>query len=496
MKQNNFGFRSSGRLAPSGLGMRQALGLAVALCLVLAAAAWAERTSLKPGWNMFSAQQDVEVGQEVSRDAEKKLPMLRNSRVDNYVNNLGRRLAKNAPGEKFPYQFKVVNDNAINAFALPGGFIYINRGVIEAATTESQLSGVIAHEIAHVALRHGTNQASKASAAQVPLAILGGLLGNDSTGAMLAQLGAGFAANSVLLKYSRTAESQADLMGTQILYDSKLDTRGMAQFFEIIAAENQGGRQPEFFSNHPNPDNRIAGVNREIASLGGSQRGFQSDSKDFQTIKRYVRSLPTPPADKTSQTLRGDNTDAGQSRRQPEQPSDRWKSYQNSVLRIDYPDNWLTFGQGDAVTITPRNGMVDDGRGNQALAFGALVNVYEPHPDDRFGQGLQGGGFGGRGGDAALERDTDQLIVALRQSNPTMRVIRDHQAIRVDNVDAFSTRLSNDSPLAGGVRETNWLITLQRPEGLLFVVFVAPEREFQSYEKTFQQMLMSMRFSR
>lgn len=192
-----------------GQTLRQSLALVASLALVLAPAAWAAdgRTVLKPGWNMFSPQQDIEVGQQVSLDAERQLPMLNNSRVDNYVNNLGRRLSAKAPGEKYPYQFKVVNDRTINAFALPGGPTYINRGVIEAADNESQLAGVMAHEISHVALRHGTNQASKASAAQVPLAILGGMLGSNSTKAVLAQLGASFALNSILLKYSRTAES-------------------------------------------------------------------------------------------------------------------------------------------------------------------------------------------------------------------------------------------------------------------------------------------------
>lgn len=218
--------------------------------MVLAPLALADRTPLKPGWNMFSPQQDVEVGQQVSKEAERQLPMLNNSRVDNYMNNLGRKLSSRAPGEKYPYQFKVVNDRAINAFALPGGRIYINRGVIEAADNEAQLAGVVAHKASHVALRHGTNQASKASAAQMPLAILGGMLGSNSTGAVLAQLGAGFAVNSILLKYSRTAESQADIMGWQILYDSGYDPRAMAQFLEKIQAQDKGGQPVAFFSSH------------------------------------------------------------------------------------------------------------------------------------------------------------------------------------------------------------------------------------------------------
>jgi len=493
MNEANLRDGVAARVGTIGHSLRLAMALVAALSLALAPAAWANRTSLTPGWNMFSPQQDVEVGQQASKDAEKQLPMLNNSRVDNYVNNLGRKLATKAPGEKYPYHFKVVNDRAINAFALPGGPIYINRGVIEAAGTESQLAGVIAHEISHVALRHGTNQASKASAAQVPLAILGGLLGSNSTGAMVAQLGAGFAVNSVLLKYSRTAESQADTMGTQILYDSKLDTRGMAQFFEVIQADNQGGRQAEFFSNHPNPDNRIASVNKEISLLGGSLRGYQSDSSEFRDIKKYVQSLPAPPPKNTTQTLQGDpgTNDGGQRTSS--------KSFQNSVLRIDYPDNWQAYGQGDAATIAPRGGLVNDGNGNQALALGVIINIFELYSDgdqSQYTRRLQGPGYGQQGSNtshASLEQATDRLIVELRLSNRNLRVIQNHDHFQVNGQQVESTYLSNDSPVAGGGRETNWLITLQRPEGLLFIVFVAPEREFQNYENTFQRMLNSVR---
>src|SRR5439155_12851259 len=164
----------------------------------------------------------------------------------NYIEALGRKLAAHAPGEKYPYQFRIVNDTAINAFALPGGFVYVNRGAIEAADNEGQIAGVMAHEIGHVVLRHGTNQMSKAYIAQAPLAVLGGVLGSNSIGGVLAQLGVSFAANSLLLKYSRDAESQADLMGTQILQDSGYDPRAMVEFFEKIQAESKG-RAVQFF---------------------------------------------------------------------------------------------------------------------------------------------------------------------------------------------------------------------------------------------------------
>ncbi|MBI2818271.1 MAG: M48 family metalloprotease [Acidobacteria bacterium] len=483
-----------------GQSLPWAVALVVTLALVLAPLASADRTLLKPGWNMFSAQQDIEVGQQVSKEAEQQMRMLNDRRVDNYVNNLGRRLAAKAPGEKYPYQFKVVNDRAINAFALPGGPVYINRGVIEAADNEAQLAGVLAHEISHVALRHGTNQASKASAAQMPLAILGGMLGSNSVGATLAQLGASFALNSILLKYSRTAESQADLMGAQILYDSGYDARAMAQFFEKIQAQDQGGQPVEFFSNHPNPGNRIQSVNQEIDKLGGAGRGYNTNSREFDDAKRDVRSLPAPPA--KGQPLQADNrrNDGGRQGSQPEWPSDRFVSFQNSVLSINHPDNWQAYGQGDAATIAPRGGMVNDDNGNQALAYGVIVNIYEPHLD-AYGQRLKGRGYGQGSGQGSrqdshslLEQATDELVQELRQSNRNMRVVRSHEDISVNGSDALSTYISNESPIGG--RETNWLVTVQRPEGLLFLVFTAPDRDFQSYESAFQQMLYSVRTNR
>ena len=446
------------------------------------------RTQLKPGWNMFSPQQDIEVGQQASVEAERQVPLLNDSRVDNYLNSIGRRLAAQTPGYKFAYTYKAVNDKAINAFALPGGHMYINRGTIEAATTEAQLAGVMAHEASHVALRHGTNQASKASAAQVPLAILGGLLGSNSTGAALAQLGAGFTVNSILLKYSRDAESQADTMGTQILYDAGYDPRGMSQFFETLQAQDKGGNRVAFFNSHPNPDRRIENVTEEVARLGNAQRGSNPGSQEFAQIKRYVQSLPAP---------RPNQLQAQQRQNAPGRAdgnSERFVSFENALLRIDYPDNWQTFGQGDAVTIAPRGGMVSDRNGNQAMAYGVLVNIYEPHAD-RYGSKLQGPGFG-QGAGMPAEEATDQLVETLRQSNPNMRVVRRHEGIDVNGERGLSTYLSSDSPIQTGGRETNWLITLPRPEGLLFIVFTAPEREFQGYENAFQQMLYSVRVKR
>jgi hypothetical protein len=276
-------------------------------------------------------------------------------------------------------------------------------------------------------------------------------------------------------------------MGTQMLADAGYDPRAMGQFFQKLQAQNPGGSGPAFFNSHPSPERRVESVNEEAGRLG-SRAPSRTSSQEFDQIKRSVMSMAAP---RPGQLQGSPSQSGGNTGTRPETASDRFKIFENGVLRIDYPENWQSFGQGDAVTIAPRNGMVNDGNGNQALAYGVLVNLYEPHAD-RPGQQFQGPGFG-QNSTLSIEQATDQLIATFQQSNRNMRVVRYHENINVNNERGLSTYLSNDSPLQGGQRETNWLVTLPHADGLLFLVFTAPERDFQSYEQTFEQMLYSVR---
>jgi hypothetical protein len=204
----------------------------------------------------------------------------------------------------------------------------------------------MAHETSHVALRHGTNQATKAQLTSVPFAILGGIVGGDSAGGLLAQLAGSFSLNSILLKYSRSDESQADVMGTQILYDTGYDPRAMAQFFEKLNAETKGKQPAQFFSDHPNPGNRVERVDQEVDMLGGPPTNYKSDSPEFKEVRRYIRSLPQPP----KSTPAGASTNSGK----PEPPSTHLNGFQNDVLELRYPDNWKSNASGSTFALCRR----------------------------------------------------------------------------------------------------------------------------------------------
>jgi Zn-dependent protease with chaperone function len=455
----------------AGIGSRAA-GIGAAAALILCASnAQAQRTQLRPGWNLFSVQQDIAVGKQNALQAEKQLPLCNSPKVDAYLTQLGMKLVAHLDthGATYPWEFHCVNDRAINAFALPGGYVFVNRGAIEAADNEAQLAGVMAHEISHVALRHGTNQASKAQATQGVLGIAGGLFGGGVSGAMLEQLGS-FAAGGVLLRYSRNAETQADISGTQVLYDSGYDPRAMAQFFEKLETETKGKNPPEFFSDHPNPDHRVDRVDQEITKLGGLPTNARKDSQEFEAAKREVMNLPI--VKKATPGAVGGGGIA-----KPAPPSSNMSTYQATGYSLKYPDNWKKYGEQDNLAFAPDGGVGNDSSGHGALAYGISVGTQKVQDASA---------------PNALDAATQQLIDGLKQSNPNMKVVRQAVRVRLNNQPALSTYLTNDSP-AGG-QETDWIITVVRPEGLVFFVCTAPQAEYSNYDKTFGSILDSVRF--
>jgi Zn-dependent protease with chaperone function len=438
--------------------------------------AFAQRTQLKPPWNIYSPQTDIQVGKQNAQlmmqgsPTQQKLPLCNDPRVDQYLTNLGMKLVSKLDqrGVTYPWEFHCVNDKSINAFALPGGYVFVNRGAIEAADSESELAAVMAHELSHVTLRHGTAQATKAQFAEGAAGIFGGIFGGSTGGALLSQ-GVALGAGGLLLRYSRGDETQADVSGTQVLYDTGYDPRAMSQFFEKLEGEAKGNNPPQFLSDHPNPGNRVERVNEEIDKLGGVPPNAKRDSAEFESIKREVIALPAPKKIVPAAA-------AGGAVGPPPAPSTHLADYKGSAFALSYPENWGVSESDGGAAFAPPNGVVQGSDGQGALAYGLIVNVRAEQ---------------GSSDSNALANATRRLIGDLQKSNPNMKIVQNASSVRLNGQLGLSTYLVNDSPVGG--QETDWLITVMRPQGLMSFLCVAPQAKYSDYDKTFSAILDTVR---
>jgi len=274
------------------------LTAATLLCAAALSVALAGELDFRPGFNLFSLPQDVEVGKENVALVAKQVPVLRDDTVTGYVRALGRRLHDFAPNNQSNYvwQFAVLDSAEVNAFALPGGYIFVNRATLEAAQNEAELAAVLAHEEGHVVLRHGTHQLSETMLAQAPLALFEVMLGQDDSFArnVVHSIGAGVLEDA-LLKNSRRMEAQADSVGAYILYRAGYDPHALPQFFAVVKQQHpeDSPAAQSFLSDHPDPGNRAKAVDEEIPELGPA-KSWATDALAFQVMKNHLLSLPPP----------------------------------------------------------------------------------------------------------------------------------------------------------------------------------------------------------
>ena len=432
----------------------------------------------RPGWNLFSLQQDQQLGKEAEREIYQRMPVVRNQELDSYLATILRKLDQTPHGKYFggtkepiPYTIHAVYDKNVNAFSLPGGPIFINTGLISLAENEAQLAGTIAHEMSHIVLRHATNQASKRNLIALPAMLAGALVGNSILG-QLTQLGIGLGANSVLLKFSRSAESEADYNGVAIMDDAGYNPLEMAHFFEKLEAQGGSSRVAQFLSDHPNPGNRVQAIEDELRQL--PRRNYtEGQTGEFRRIKDLVSHLAGPGH------LRGNYGNDEHAAAPPTaRPSGRLREYRGRAFALSYPDNWQVFGddQANMVTIAPPEGVVRGSTGQASVGYGLEVSYYFP-----------------QGNSIDLNRDTRALIQQLQEGNSGMIIGRASRNISIAGDGAQETTLYSRSPYPGE-QEVDELITVPRPEGLFYMVFIAPQSEFVQIQVTFQDVLRSVRF--
>jgi hypothetical protein len=435
--------------------------------------------------NSYSPEQDVELGRQAAAEVRRQMPLLNDERIEDYVEHVGERLVGEIPNEfqqpAFRYTFDVVNLRDINAFALPGGPMFLNRGMIESAKTEAEMAGVMAHELSHVILRHGTAQATKGQKFQIG-AIAGQVLGaivGGKTGAVIAQ-GSEFGLGAYFLKYSREYEREADLLGAQIMARAGYDPRQMANMFRTI--ERQGGsRGPEWLSDHPNPGNRNEAINREAESLNVAPGS--GSSGDFRDVQARLRGMsPALTAEQVARTQqRGQRvpSSTGTSGRDVEvqAPSGQWRTYQpGNFLRISVPANWQQIGGGSTVTYAPEGGIHQTQSGQSTFTHGVELGVVD-------------------GDGAGLQRATDALVQSFARTNPQLRRQGGYSRVNIGGRQGLSTTLLNVSEVTGQPEAVNVSTVQLRDGSVLFLIGVAPQDEARLYFNTFSRVRQNLQIA-
>jgi Zn-dependent protease with chaperone function len=461
--------------------------------------------------NKFKPTDDVKLGRQAAQEAEQQLPILRDRLATDYVSSVGQRLVASIPHEfrhpEFQYYFKIVNASDINAFALPGGPMYVNRGMIEAAHNEGEMAGVMAHELSHVALRHGTAQATKAQKYSLLAGILGigGAIIGGPVGTV-AQLGAQ-GVGIYFLKFSREYETEADVLGSQIMARAGYDPHDLANMFKTIERTSGGGGG--FLSDHPSPANRYERINQEAQYLRVVNP--IRDTREFDRVQARLHSYPRAPS--TTEILRSgqrypverDNgrypDDNGRgypnddrypndnrypdNRRYPANgptgrvafPSSRYRNYSEfgGLLRVSVPDNWRELNESNSTWFAPEGAYGQVG-GQAVFTHGINFSVSPSQGQD-------------------FETEVDQAVRNLQQSNPGLRRLDRYNRVTVNGRYWMSTRFSNTNEATGRPETVAFFATQLRNGNILYIFTAAPQNESGEFQSAFNRIINSVQLN-
>jgi Zn-dependent protease with chaperone function len=454
--------------------------MALVWAMLLMPLAATAQTRVKMPSNKYKVQDDVKIGREASQQVEKQFPILNEAQATRYVEDVGRRLVEAIPQQfqqpGFQYKFQIVNASDINAFALPGGPMYVNRGMIEAANNEGEMAGVMAHEISHVALRHGTAQATQQSNPLNQIlgigAILGGAILGGQTGAQLGQM----VAAGYFLRYSRDYETQADTLGAQIMANAGYDPIDLANMFKTIEKQSGGSSGPEWLSSHPNPANRYENINRERQLLRVSPNPIKNTAQ-FERVQSRLRQLPKAQTMKEieakAKTNQGQSPTAnGRYESRVEIPSTRTRAYSGgNWVRMNIPGNWQEFPAESEVWFAPQGAY-----GSEGITHGALIGIYRGNSND-------------------LAQATEDYVDGILKSNSYLRKRTNYSQTYVGNKQGYGIALSGRSPITGRNEIATVYTTMLQNGDLFYIITVSPENEATSYNTAFRNMIRSIRLN-
>jgi predicted Zn-dependent protease len=471
-------------------GIERLMAWLIALAIFATPISIFSQTQIKLHSNKYKISDDVKAGRQAAQEVEQQMPVLNDSNATSYVSRVGQRLVSNIPSEfqhpEFSYYFKIINARDINAFALPGGPMYVNRGMIEAARNEGEMAGVMAHELSHVALRHGTAQASKAQKYGLLAGILGigGAIVGGPAGAA-AQI-AGQGVGVYFLKFSREYETEADILGARIMANAGYDPHDLANMFRTIEQQS-GGSSGGFLSSHPSPSDRYARINQEAQYLRVNNP--IRDSREFSGVQARLRGMGHAPS--MEEIARsGQRYPSGEStgnyptnyptnapRGRVEYPSTRYQSYDtlNGLVRVSVPSNWRELPAGNSVWFSPEGAY---GQYQNQVVYTHGINIGVADTQSR-----------------NLQQATTEFLNSLGAGNGSLRQRNSLQRTTLGGRSALTTSLSNVNEATGQAELVTVITTQLRDGRLLFMIAVTPENESGTYQTAFRNSLRSLQIA-
>jgi Zn-dependent protease with chaperone function len=422
--------------------------------------------------------QEIQLGKEAAAEVERQMEVVKNPEIEAWLNRIGAQLAKTPQANAYPYYFRLVNEDSINAFALPGGPMFVHTGLIKAADNEGQVAGVLAHEMSHVALRHGVSQMGRAQTWQTILGVAGAAAGvaGKSEGLVGTAINTGgtLGVSGILSKYSRNAERDADLNGARMLAAAGYNPLEMARFFEKLEAEANSAARPKgleaWFASHPAPGHRVEVVSEDIRFYPAKE--YSADTGGFSKIKQLVAAIP-PPKMKPAVALQPIETPPR------EGLPNGFKDLRTKDFAVAYPGGWQA-GQaqaGGSLFIVPQGGAAKTQQGGIELIAGAMIDYYVPP-----------------GGSEGLEAATKALLQSLRQGDSNLKIVNT-EPVSVAGKAGILTRFTTRTSYSQDPEQVVHLYSVVRPAGLWTLVLGVPKSRFAEGEPILRQILQTVAFS-
>lgn len=432
----------------------------------------------------LSRDQELQIGKQFAAQVEREMEVVHNPEIEGWLNQIGQSLAKTPEANAYPYYFKLVNDDSINAFALPGGPMYVHTGLLKAADREGEVAGVLAHEMSHVALRHGAAQISKQQMYGTLFGIIGiaaGTLTADKNGqcglvCQITQAGTSVGQNSVLMKFSRDFERDADLNGARMMAAAGYDPIQLPQFFEKLEHTKGTASEPKglalWLSSHPATGSRIKYVSDDIKFY--PNRTYTSNTGNFARVKKLIGTIPPAKPQpgklilpKEAATPRTD-LPAG------------FKDYPANGFAIGYPSTWQV-GQpepGASLYMVPQGGVSKGQNGGVELINGAMIDYYVP----------QGGASS-----TSLDASTKEFLDSLQKGDPNLKADKP-QRVQVGKKTALRTRLTTKTSLQQDPEQVVYLYTIPQDSGLWYAALAVQTSKLRSFDPVFKQMIDTVQF--